>query len=148
MGHDFQPRYLRSGDRWSTDNAYHFGTTVDLVEVPVTWMLDDFPPAEFVLGFNADLQAPSLIEEGWRADFDFAFRRGTGGVDILTMRPQTVARGYYFLMLERLLQYFATRDGVRFETLGDYAARWRAANPLAAWVAANPDLAGAHAIEP
>lgn len=148
MGHDFYPYYLRSGDRWSLDTAYHFGPTVDLVEMPVTWLLDDFPPAEFVLGFNSGLQAPSLLEESWRADFDFAYQRCSGGVYILTMHPQTVARGRYFLMLERLLQYFATHDGVQFETMGDYAARWRAANPLADWVAANPDLAGTHAIEP
>jgi len=32
--------------------------------------------------------------------------------------------------------------------MGDYASRWRQANPLAQWVAANADLTGAHAIEP
>ncbi len=148
MGHDFYPYYLRSGDRWSLDTAYHFGDTVDLVEMPVTWMLDDFPPAEFILGMNTGLQAPSLIEENWRADFDYAYRSCPGGVFILTMHPQTIARGRYFLMLERLLAYFARHPGVIFETMGDYAARWRATNPLAAWIQANPDLAGTHAIEP
>ncbi len=51
-------------------------------------------------------------------------------------------------MLERLLGYFASHGEVLFESLGDYAARWRQANPLDAWVAANPDLTGAHASEP
>ena len=64
------------------------------------------------------------------------------------MHPQTIARGRYFLMLERLLAYFATMDGVVFETMDAYVTRWRAANPLAAWIAANPDLTGAHALEP
>ncbi len=148
MGHDFYPYYLRSGDRWSLESTYHFGPTVDLVEMPVTWMLDDFPAAEFVLGMNTGLQAPSLIEENWRADFDYAYRSCPGGVFILTMHPQTIARGRYFLMLERLLACFARHPDVVFESLGDYAERWPTANSVTAWVAANPDLAGTHAIEP
>ncbi len=148
MGHDFYPYYLRSGDRWSLDSAYHFGTTVDLVEMPVTWMLDDFPPSEFVLGMNTGLQPPSQIEENWRADFDFARQRCPDGVFILTMHPQTIARGRYFLMLERLLTYFSGHPNVTFETMGSYAVNWRAANPCADWIAANPDLTGRDAIEP
>ena len=148
MGLDFYPYYLRSGDRWSPDTAYHFGETVDLVELPVTWLLDDFPPVEFVLGMNTGLQAPAQIEDSWRADFDFAYRDCAGGLFTLTMHPQTIGRGRYFLMLERLLAYFASHDGVEFETMGDYALRWRQENPLAQWVAANPDLTGKNAIEP
>lgn len=148
MGHDFYPYYLRSGDRWSLDSAYHFGTTVDLVELPVTWMLDDFPAAEFVLGMNTGLQAPSQMEENWRADFDFACRDCPGGIFTLTMHPQTIARGRYFLLLERFLAYLAAHPGIQFETMGEYAARWHTENPLAEWIAANPDLTGAHAIEP
>jgi hypothetical protein len=34
------------------------------------------------------------------------------------------------------------------EDLEAVASRWRQANPLAQWVAANADLTGAHAIEP
>ncbi|MEN9728204.1 MAG: hypothetical protein RL434_2570 [Pseudomonadota bacterium] len=148
MGHDFHPYYLRSGDAWSLDGAYRFGTTVDLVEMPVTWMLDDFPPAEFVLGMNTGLQAPSQLEENWRADFDFAYAHCPGGVFTLTMHPQTIGRGRYFLMLERLIGYFAGFEGVVFDTMEAYVTRWRAHNPLADWVAANGDLTGRYAITP
>lgn len=148
MGHDFHPYYLRTGDSWSLDGPYRFGTTTGLVEMPVTWMLDDFPPAEFVLGMNTGLQAPSQMEECWRADFDYAHRDCAGGVFILTMHPQTIGRGRYFLMLERLLDAFAARDGVVFETMGDYVARWKAANPRDAWCEAHADLTGAHALTP
>ena len=148
MGHDFFPYYLRTGDRWSLDGPYHFGPTTGLIEMPVTWMLDDFPPAEFVLGMNTGLQAPAQIEEGWRADFDFAHRDCPGGVFILTMHPQTIGRGRYFLMLERLLDYFAQHDGVVFESIGDYVTRWKTANPLEAWKTRNADLTGQYALEP
>lgn len=148
MGHDFHPYYLRSGDTWSLDGPYHFGQTVDLVEMPVTWMLDDFPPSEFVLGMNTGLMAPSAIEENWRGDFDYAYRHCPGGAYILTLHPQTIGRGNRLLMLERLLAHFAAHDGVVFEPMGEYFARWKAANPRAAWMAANEDLTGVHAIEP
>jgi hypothetical protein len=36
-------------------------------------------------------------------------------------------------MLDRLVTAMAERGGVTFEPLGDYARRWREANPLAAW---------------
>ena len=148
MGHDFFPYYLRSGDQWSLDGPYRFGRTTSLIEMPVTWSLDDFPAAEFVLGMNTGLQAPSQMEENWRADFDYAHRDHAGGVFILTLHPQTIARGRYFLLLERLLAYYAQHDGVVFETMGEYVTRWQAANPQQTWMVANPDLTGANAIEP
>lgn len=77
MGHDFFPYYLH---RWSLDGPYHFGATTSLIEMPVTWSLDDFPPAEFVLGMNTGVQAPSQMEENWRADFDYAHRDCQGSM--------------------------------------------------------------------
>lgn len=63
------------------------------------------------------------------------------------MDLQTIARGRYFLMLERLIEYFSTHSDVVFESMGDYAARWRTDNPLAQWREQNPDLTGRDAIE-
>jgi peptidoglycan/xylan/chitin deacetylase (PgdA/CDA1 family) len=147
MGHDFYPYYLRSGDAWTTDTAYRFGQVIDLVEIPVTWSLDDFPAAEYVPGFNEGLKAPSAIEEMWRGDFDYAQSNCPDGVFVLTLHPQTTGRGHRMLLLERLLRHF-TDCGAVFEPMGDYVARWRQTNSLAQWKAANPDLTGKHAINP
>lgn len=148
MGHDYYPYYLRSGDEWAVDAAYRFGTTTELVELPVTWGLDDFPVSEFVLGFNEGLKAPSAVEEIWRGDFDYALAHSRGGVFILTLHPQTIGRGNRLLMLERLLEHFAAQDGVVFDTMHNYASHWKASNPRSAWASANPDLTGANAITP
>jgi len=148
MGDDFYPYYLRTGDQWSLDSAYRFGTTTELVEMPVTWGLDDFPVSEFVLGFNQGLQGPSAVEEMWRGDFDYACRNSHGGVFILTLHPQTTGRGNRMSMLERLLVHFSAQDNVVFDTMHNYASRWKTANPRAQWMAANPDLTGEHAINP
>lgn len=49
------------------------------------------------------------------------------------MHPQVIGRGHRLTMLDRLMSAMAEHDGVTFEPLGDYAARWRDANPLAQW---------------
>src|SRR5262249_13951139 len=44
---DFTPYYLRRGDRWSTTEPYQFGKPCELLEIPFSWGLDDFPHFEF-----------------------------------------------------------------------------------------------------
>ncbi|MGH7803018.1 MAG: polysaccharide deacetylase family protein [Candidatus Binatia bacterium] len=125
MGSDFFPYWVRTGDRWSPDEPYVFGEPTRLVELPVTWGLDDFPPFEFILGSNAGLSAPSKVEEIWRGDFDWAYANCPGGLYNLTLHPQVIGRGHRMLMLERLIGHFEKHAGVVFETLGDVAGRWR-----------------------
>ena len=147
MGADFHPYYLRNGDSWSLDEPYRFGETTDLVELPVTWGLDDFPVFEHIAGgVNAGNNAPSAVEEIWSQDFEFALNHCHGGVYVLTMHPEFIGRGHRILMLERLIRRFMASDGVRFATLGDYAAGWKAGNPLAKWKAANPLRTGANSL--
>jgi len=141
MGNDFYPYYLRTGDQFSPTSAYEFGDMVDMVELPVTWALDDFPVSEFVLGMNAGLMAPAAVEEQWRGDFDYANVNCGGGLYTLTLHPQTIGRGNRMLMLERLLQYFADA-GAKFEPMGDYAERWKNSNTLETWKADHPELTG------
>ncbi len=139
MGNDVYPYYLRQGDEPSPTEPYVFGRPVDLVEVPVTWGLDDFPAFEYVPGHNPGLSSPSGIEEIWRGDFDYSYRHANGGVYALTMHPQVIGRGHRMLMLERLLQHISAHEGVVFETIGQYVDTWKAANPLDQWSAQHPE---------
>ncbi len=145
MANDFYPYYLRRGDKWSTTDRYEFGELCELVEIPVSWGLDDFPPFEFVLGVNAGLSAPSAVEEIWKGDFDYAHANCPGGIYDLTMHPQVIGRGHRMLMLERLIDHFEGKEGVIFETLGEYVERWKPANPLDKWKSENPLYTGAQA---
>lgn len=132
MGGDFLPYYARLGDKYDDKSPYVFGANVDLVELPVTWLLDDFPHFEFASDCQG-LSAPSKVEEIWCAEFDYARENVPGGVFNLTMHPQVIGRGSRLMMLERLIAYFKTHADVRFTTLIDYVDGWRAANPLATW---------------
>lgn len=134
MGDDFSPYYLRSGDQAPLDGPYVFGTNIDLVELPVTWGLDDFPHFEFVSKGTQGLSAPSKVEEVWQGDFEFARTNIQGGIFNLTTHPQVIGRGHRLQMLERLIRSWLEKDGVRFDTLGNYTEKWRAANPLSTWL--------------
>lgn len=138
MGNDFYPYYLRKGDEWSSAEPYTFGEPCELVEVPVTWGLDDFPASEYIPGQNTGLMPPSALEEIWRGDFEYAHANCPGGVYDLTMHPQVIGRGHRMLMLERLVEHFSSYSGIVFEPLGDYVERWKDKNPLDRWAIENP----------
>jgi len=146
MGNDFDAYYARSGDQWSLDAPYQFGRVTELVELPVTWGLDDFPAFEFSPRFSEGYRAPSAIEEIWRGDFDYALQHSDGGIFNLTLHPEVIGRGHRITMLERLIDHMRAQPGVRFATMGDYATQWKARMPRERWIALHGDIAGTQSI--
>lgn len=61
MGNDLYPYYLRKGDKASTTEPYIFGEVSELIEIPVTWGLDDWPAFDYFYGGNDGLRAPSAV---------------------------------------------------------------------------------------
>lgn len=130
MGKDFEPYWCRVGDVIDRGGPYRFGREVDLVELPVSWILDDFPHFEYLRLENRvypGLSAPSKVEEIWRGEFDFMYRDLPGGVFTLTMHPQVIGRGHRLLLLERFVEYLAGHDGVRFARMDEVAEEVRRA---------------------
>jgi peptidoglycan-N-acetylglucosamine deacetylase len=137
-GSDFEPYYLRRGDRWSSDGEYEFGESVDLVGIPFSWGLSDFQYFEFVPGVTWRQDPASTVYEIWHGEFEWALANARGGVYDLTMHPQAIGRGHRLTMLERLIEAMKASDDVRFERLAEYATRWRAEHPLAEWLSSAP----------
>jgi peptidoglycan-N-acetylglucosamine deacetylase len=134
MGDDFTPYYLRVGDQAPDDGPYLFGKQIDVVEIPFTWGLDDFPAFEYVTsraGIQPGLSSPSAVYEIWAGDFDYLYDRLGEGVYTLTMHPQVIGRGHRLLMLERLVEHIRSHSGVEFSTMVEVATRWKRAHPLA-----------------
>jgi peptidoglycan/xylan/chitin deacetylase (PgdA/CDA1 family) len=132
MGDDFTPYYLRSGDIASNDGPYVFGKAIDVVEIPFTWGLDDFPAFEYVTsraGIQQGLSSPSAVYEIWAGDFDYLYSRMDEGVYTLTMHPQVIGRGHRLLMLERLVKHIRSHRGVEFSTMSAIARAWKASHP-------------------
>jgi peptidoglycan-N-acetylglucosamine deacetylase len=137
-GSDFEPYYLRRADEAPTDSAYVFGESTELVGIPFSWGLSDFQYFEFVPGYTSRQDTPSAVFEIWHAELEWAHANVPGGVFDLTMHPQAIGRGHRLVMVERLIEAARALDGVVFERLGDYAARWRGEHPLAEWLAGAP----------
>jgi peptidoglycan-N-acetylglucosamine deacetylase len=130
MGNDYTPYYCRVGDVAAKDGPYLFGREVEMVELPVTWGLDDFPAFEWLYGVNQGLSAPSQVYERWAGDFDYLCDFVGAGVYCLTMHPQVIGRGHRLLMLNRLVEHMKERTGVSFRTMAEVAREWKRGHPL------------------
>ncbi|HVB81664.1 MAG TPA: polysaccharide deacetylase [Candidatus Binataceae bacterium] len=135
MGNDYTPYYCRVGDIPAKDGPYVFGREVEMVELPVTWGLDDFPAFEWLYGVNQGLSSPSQVYERWAGDFDYLGEFVGEGVYCLTMHPQVIGRGHRLLMLNRLVEHMKERAGVSFRTMAEVAREWKRKHPLKAAVA-------------
>jgi peptidoglycan-N-acetylglucosamine deacetylase len=101
---------------------------IDLVELPIGFIMDDFPYFEFnffpPMTGNAE---PDKVERIWRAEFDYMREHAPEGVLIISMHPQCIGRGSRMAMLERFLTHVKDSGG-QFVTARAAAATWFAAN--------------------
>lgn len=123
MGRDFEPYRPKLVTGIDREGGNTFGPPRSLLEIPVSWYLDDFPPLEN-LPRSVGMQSTETVLRRWIDQFDFAYERCPSGVFALTVHPQTIARAHHLLMLERFLDHVAGHDGVWFATLSEIADRW------------------------
>jgi peptidoglycan-N-acetylglucosamine deacetylase len=127
MGNDFSPYWCRQGDQYELESRYKFGKPVELLEMPVTWGLDDFPAFEYVSLPNKlypGLRSPDQVFDIWMGDFDYMRTNILNGVFILTMHPQVIGRGHRMLFLEKILTYMDSA-GIRFMRMIEYVQEWK-----------------------
>ena len=124
QGSDFTAYFVRIDEPAAAGGSIAVRIT-NLVEVPVSWQLDDFPAFEFVLGLNGGLRSPSQILEIWQADFAFMRRSVPRGVFSPCFHSQVVGRGHRMLFLEALLEHISSDSDVEYQTISSYADRWR-----------------------
>jgi peptidoglycan/xylan/chitin deacetylase (PgdA/CDA1 family) len=129
MGDDFRPYRVRSGDVHDARTGSRFGPPGPLVEIPISWSLDDWPHFEPGAKGVGPMSAPSKVEEIWVGELRYAWERVPGGLLTVTMHPETIGRGHRLLMLERFIATARSLDGVVFERLDRVVERWIAAEP-------------------
>jgi peptidoglycan-N-acetylglucosamine deacetylase len=139
MHHDFQPHYVRVGDRWTkidySKKAEEWmkplvrGQETDLVEIPASWYLDDLPPMMFIKASpnSHGFVNPRQLEEIWRDQFDWVYREYDYAVFTMTIHPDVSGRPQVLAMHERLFGHISSHPGVRFmafeEIADDFARR-------------------------
>ncbi|MDQ6525855.1 MULTISPECIES: polysaccharide deacetylase [unclassified Nocardioides] len=127
MARDFEMYRCRTGDVISTDGIT-FGPELDLVEVPVSWTLDDFPFLEFALMPPMVMPASTDVEgltRRWLSDLDFMAEEVPHGVFTHTFHPQSIGRGSRIKVLERMIHRAKEHDAV-FSTVTDAVGAWQA----------------------
>ncbi len=129
MGDDYWPYRVRRGDVHDARAGSRFGPPGPLVEVPVSWALDDWPHFEPGAKGVGPMSAPSKVEEIWVGELGYAWEREPGGLLTITMHPEAIGRGHRLPMLERFIAVARSLDGVVFDRLDHVVERWSAANP-------------------
>ena len=122
MADDFRP-YVPRRDTAADEEGYTPGTPARLIEMPVSWELDDYPYFHVSSRINQGLRSPDEVFEIWKAEFDYCHEAVSDGVFTLTTHPQIIGRGPRIRMLDRLIDHMAGCPGVRFSTLADEAER-------------------------
>jgi len=130
MGDDHTPYWCRVGDRLGPDQM-DFGTEADVVEIPVSWTLDDFPYLEFVRSPSGVLPGvgdPREMFGRWADDLRWMRRELEDGVLTVTCHPDVIGRGHRLLALEEWLDQAASGSSTRFATCHEVAERFRRAD--------------------
>jgi peptidoglycan/xylan/chitin deacetylase (PgdA/CDA1 family) len=131
MGHDYLPYRARQGDVIELEKPAVLGPETKLVEMPISWTLDDYPHFEFVRTSTAilgGLKPASGVLENWYDDFDYMTRIMDWGIITYTCHPFVIGRGHRMLMLEHLIEKLRARGAV-FLTMEAAVREWLALRP-------------------
>jgi peptidoglycan-N-acetylglucosamine deacetylase len=127
MGHDYLPYQARDKDVVSLHEPIRYGPDTQLIEMPISWSLDDYPVFEYMRLPNiiqAGLMNAELVGANWLADFTYMTKHEQWGVLTYTFHPHVIGRGHRLMMLEWLIEKL--RDcGATFLAMEQAAAAYQ-----------------------
>jgi len=128
MGHDYDCYYAPHPAEIPLERVMVSGKPSALVEMPISWSLDDFPYFEFMAtknGIMPGLTAASAVLENFSEDFMYMKETLDWGILTYTFHPFVIGRGHRMRMLERLIQKLAD-EGAEFLTMRAAMTQWQA----------------------
>ena len=131
MGHDYLSYQARAGDETPLEGPIQFGADTSLVEMPISWSLDDYPAFEFSrspTGILPGLMNADGVLANWFADFRYMAEHYDWGVITYTFHPHVIGRGHRMIMLETLIGRLKDAGAV-FVTMEEAVAEYRAKFP-------------------
>ena len=126
MGDDYTPYRVRQGDVIELEKPAVFGKTTRLIEMPISWTLDDYPHFEFIRTKDwilPGLMNYNLVLENWINDFLYMKKLLKWGVITYTFHPFVIGRAGRMLMLEKLIKKLKA-EGAVFMTLEQAVAEY------------------------
>jgi peptidoglycan/xylan/chitin deacetylase (PgdA/CDA1 family) len=133
MGDDYTPYRVRQGDVVELEQPMRFGRPTRLVEMPISWTLDDFPHFEFLrtrTQLMPGLMNASDVLENWVNDFLYLRDHFDWGVITYTFHPYVIGRGHRMIVLEQLLRTLAD-NGAAFLPMEEAAREFDQRAPFA-----------------
>lgn len=127
MSNDYAPFYCRQGDVIHPGGRFEPGPATPIVELPVSWSLDDYPHFEYRSGPNGilpGLRATADVYANFTDDIVYMERDFVEGVAVVTFHPQVSGRGHRLLALERWIDELMDM-GLRFERCDVVAREFR-----------------------
>jgi peptidoglycan/xylan/chitin deacetylase (PgdA/CDA1 family) len=119
MGSDYWTYRARRGDVAELGQPFRFGQQTDLIELPISWSLDDYPHFEFVRTQQTVLQGlmpARAVMQNWLDEFLYMKKTVEWGILTYTMHPYVIGRGYRMLALEWLFENLRA-EGAVFMTM-------------------------------
>lgn len=126
MGNDYMPYRVRQGDVIELEQPAKFGAPTRLIEMPVSWTLDDYPHFEFLRTKTTilpGLMNASGVLENWINDFMYMKETMDWGVLNYTFHPFVIGRGHRMMVLEKLIRTLG-EHGAEFCTMEEAVARY------------------------
>jgi peptidoglycan/xylan/chitin deacetylase (PgdA/CDA1 family) len=115
MGSDYWPYRARRGDVAELGKPFRFGEKTELIELPISWSLDDYPHFEFVRTPQTVLQGlmpARAVMQNWLDEFLYMKKTVDWGILTYTMHPYVIGRGYRMLALEWLFENLRAQGAV------------------------------------
>lgn len=119
MGTDYLPYRARQGDVVELGQPVKFGPESSLIEMPISWTLDDHPHFEYWRlpnTVNPGLQSPQAVMASWLDEFRYFKKSVEWGVLTYTLHPYVIGRGYRMLAFEGLIENLI-KEGAEFMTM-------------------------------
>lgn len=107
MASDYMPFRTRRDDKIELQKPAVFGPETPLIEIPVSWSLDDAPHFELVRTPNwvqPGLMNAEAVLGNWLNDFRYMTETTEWGALTYTCHPYCIGRGHRMRMLEQLIK--------------------------------------------
>ncbi len=133
MGDDYTPYRVRQGDVVTLEQPMVFGAPTQLLELPVSWTLDDFPHFEFLrtkTSLMPGLMNANSVLDNWINDYLYLKENFDWGIVTYTFHPFVIGRGHRMMVLDKLLDRIR-REGGEFVTMETAARAFDQRSPFA-----------------
>jgi peptidoglycan/xylan/chitin deacetylase (PgdA/CDA1 family) len=131
MGDDYTPYHVREPDLITLEHPAVLGRETPLIEMPISWTLDDYPHFEFVRTPTTILQGLMNADDvlsNWIDDYLYLKHDLDWGIITYTFHPFVIGRGHRMVALEKLIGTLHDQ-GATFLTMAQAAREFSERKP-------------------